>query len=97
MKEKICTHCGYEGQPVPQSKMSFIVDLVMWMVTFNLVAFTGILYLFAVPAGWTLYHVIKLNSVQCPKCEHLDMVSKKSRSAKETKERMENVHIWTAH
>ena len=96
MKEKICSSCGYEGKPVAQSKMSFIVDLVIWMVTFNLVAMSGILPLFLIPVSWTVYHIVRFNSVQCPKCERLDMVSKRSHKGKLAKTREENLHIWTA-
>lgn len=97
MKDKICTSCGYEGKPVAQCKMSFMVDVALWITAINLVAFTALLPLLLIPAAWTTFHVIKFNSVKCPECESLDMVSKSSRKGKAAVARRDSDStIWTA-
>ncbi len=82
MKEKVCSSCGYVGKPVPQSASSFLVDGLVWMVVGSLTIMSGLLPLLLVPLAWTLFHIMKFNSVTCPKCENLDMVSKRSRKGR---------------
>lgn len=95
MQEKICTECGFEGKPVAQCKMSFFVDVALWVTVVNLVFFTGFLPLLLIPTVWTLYHIIKFNSVKCPECESLNMVSRNSRAGKRAIERKKNpIKIW---
>lgn len=95
MQEKICTECGFEGKPIAQCKMSFIVDVALWVTIVNLVFFTGFLPLLLISAAWTTYHVIKFNSVKCPECESLSMVSKNSRAGKRAKHRNDNpIKVW---
>lgn len=95
MQEKICTECGFEGKPVAQCKMSFIVDVAIWMTAVNLFFFTGFLPIMLIPVAWTTYHLIKFNSVKCPECESLNMVSKNGRAGKQAMLRKLNpVKIW---
>lgn len=82
MKEKVCSSCGYVGKPVPQCAGSFLVDGLLWMVVGSLTLMSGLLPLLLIPLGWTVFHVVKFNSVKCPKCENLDMVSKRSRKGR---------------
>ena len=95
MKDKVCTECGFEGKPIAQCKMSFIVDVAIWVTVFNLVFFTGLFQLFIIPAAWTLFHLVKFNSVKCPHCESLSMVSPQGRRGKKALDRKNNpIRIW---
>jgi len=82
MKDRICTNCGHIGQPVSQCPDSFLVDGLIWLTMGSIAIFTGLMPLLILPAGWTLYHIIKYKTTKCPECENLDMVSQESRAAK---------------
>jgi len=75
MKLKICTCCGFVGKPIPQEKSSFVVDGFIWVIMLNLAGMSQQLYLLLFPLAWTIYHIVKFNSVTCPQCKNLDMVS----------------------
>lgn len=95
MTDKVCTECGFEGQPIAQCKMSFFVDVALWVTVFNIVFFTGLFQLLVIPAAWTAFHLFKFNSVKCPECESLNMVSKTGRAGKAALERKKNpVKVW---
>lgn len=89
MKNKICTECGFIGEPIPQLKSSFAVDAVIWLYFGFLAGMSQLLPLLLIPAGWTIYHIIRFNSVKCPECESLEMVSLYSHAGKEA---MKNPH-----
>ena len=81
MKDKICSTCGYIGKPVNQCKESFLVDMFLWLIVGSFTVMTGLLPLLAIPASWTIYHIVNFR-VKCPECENLDMVSMKSSKGK---------------
>ncbi len=74
MKARVCTHCGFQGNPVPQDPETFFVDALFWAGVGGLAATTGLLFLILAPLSWTIYHLIKYKTTQCPKCDNLDMV-----------------------
>ncbi|MDH5231385.1 MAG: hypothetical protein OEZ58_05370 [Gammaproteobacteria bacterium] len=82
MKSKICKSCGHVGKPVPQSGDTFFVDLFLWLVTLSVVGLSGLVPLLLIPMLWTVYHLARFNSVQCPECASLDMISLESRQGK---------------
>lgn len=82
MKQRVCTSCGFLGKPVNQCFESFLVDLFVWLIVASVVFMTGILPLFAIAIGWTLYHIAKFRNTKCPNCGNLDMVSMKSSKGK---------------
>lgn len=82
MKSRVCTNCGYHGHAVPQAKESFLVDAMIWATLGSAGLMTGLLPLLVIPMAWTVYHIAKFNTTQCPKCENLDMVSVNSRKGK---------------
>jgi len=84
MKNKVCTECGHIGQPIPQKKSSFIVDMAIWSYFLFLTAMSQILPLLLIPAAWTIYHIVMFSRVKCPHCESLEMVSMNSRKGKAT-------------
>ena len=75
MKDRICTHCYYVGQPTTQGLGSFAVDALMWMMFFSLSMFSSIFLLMLIPLGWTVYHVAIYRKSTCPKCSRINMVS----------------------
>ena len=83
MKMKVCSSCGYMGEPVNQCLESFLLDLFVWLIVGSITLMTGLLPLLIIPATWTVYHVFRFKS-KCPECENLDMVSIKSEKGKET-------------
>ena len=89
MKNKVCTECGYIGEPIPQLKSSFAVDAVIWLYFGFLAGMSQFLLLLLVPAVWTIYHLIRFNTVKCPDCESLEMVSMHSHAGKAI---LENPH-----
>ena len=91
--EKVCTSCGHEGHPIPQRVSSFLVDAMIWFYVLFLVAMSQQIWFLAVPLLWTIYHIVKFNSVKCPVCESLDMVSKDSRRGKAIMKNPNPVHI----
>lgn len=82
MKDRICTHCYYVGQPTTQGMGSFAVDALMWMIFFSLSMFSSIFPLMLIPLAWTAYHILIYNKSTCPKCGRLNMVSLDSRKGK---------------
>lgn len=90
MKQRVCTNCGYVGEPISQCATSFFVDAFIWLTVASVTLFTGFLPLLLLPLGWTVFHVIKYNSVKCPKCENLDMVSMSSTKGKQALSHFEN-------
>ncbi len=95
MKTKICSYCGYVGQPIPQAKSSFVVDAFIWMITLSITAMSGLVPLLLIPLAWTLYHLAKFNTVKCPKCECLEMVSMNSRKGKAMLARERGPEPWS--
>ena len=81
-KDRVCTSCGYIGKAEPQSWGSFIVDVFIWLMFGSLTLFSGLLFVLFIPLAWTIYHIAKFNTTQCPKCGNLDMVSFKSAKGK---------------
>lgn len=92
MKTKICSNCGYVGKPVPQAKDSFLVDIFVWGIFLNLSGMSQQWYLMLVPLAWTIYHLAKFNSVECPECKNLDMVRVSSRKGLNTMHNYINKH-----
>ncbi len=82
MKDRVCTHCGFKGQPVPQDAETFFVDALFWSGFGGLAATTGLLFLMLIPLAWTIYHLALYKKTQCPKCDNLDMVSLDSEKGK---------------
>ncbi|WP_455207270.1 hypothetical protein [Kaarinaea lacus] len=83
MKMKVCSSCGYMGEPVNQCFESFLVDLFVWLIVGSVALMTGLLPLLAIPAAWTLYHIVRFKT-KCPECGNLDMVSVHSTKGKNT-------------
>ena len=79
MKDRVCTHCYYVGQPTTQGMGSFAVDALLWMIFFSLSMFSSIFLLMLIPLGWTVYHIAIYNTSTCPKCSRLNMVSTTSK------------------
>lgn len=95
MKDRICTSCGFEGKPIKQCYESFFVDAFIWGTVGSFAVVTGLLPLLAVPAAWTLYHLLKFKTTKCPECGDLEMVSKESHKGREALDRKANpVHVW---
>ena len=82
MKNKVCSSCGYMGEPVNQCFESFLVDLFVWLIVGSVALMTGLLPLLIIPASWTVYHIFRFKT-KCPECENLDMVSLKSAKGKD--------------
>lgn len=78
MKDRVCTSCKHVGQPINQCFESFFVDLFMWGIVGSFALMTGLMPVLAIPAAWTLYHLLKFGTTKCPSCGNLDMVSKTS-------------------
>ena len=81
MKMKVCSSCGYMGEPKNQCKESFLVDLFVWLIVGSVTFMTGLLPLLAIPAGWTVFHIVNFRT-KCPECGNLDMVSLNSTKGK---------------
>jgi hypothetical protein len=90
MKQRVCTNCGYVGEPIPQCATSFFVDAFIWLTVASVTLFTGFLPLLIIPLAWTTFHIVKYRTVKCPQCENLDMVSKESAKGKEALHHFEN-------
>ncbi|HEY5603638.1 MAG TPA: hypothetical protein VIM41_11065 [Gammaproteobacteria bacterium] len=82
MKMKVCSSCGYVGKPVNQCFESFLLDLFLWLIVGSVTLMSGLLFLLAIPASWTLYHIVRFKT-KCPECGNLDMVSLDSAKGKE--------------
>ena len=82
MKHRICTSCGYVGEPISQCAASFLVDALFWLIIVSVTFFTGLLPLLLLPAAWTIFHIAKFRTTKCPECENLDMVSLESAKGK---------------
>ena len=82
MAERVCKSCGYVGKAEHQSWATFFVDAFAWMIFGSLTLFSGLLFVLLIPMAWTIYHLALFPNTQCPKCESLDMVSKKSSKGK---------------
>jgi hypothetical protein len=82
MKDRVCTHCYYVGQPTTQGIGSFAVDALMWMIFISLSIFSSLFPLMLIPLAWTTYHILVYNKSTCPKCGRLNMVSLNSRKGK---------------
>ncbi|HEC18873.1 MAG TPA: hypothetical protein ENI97_05965 [Gammaproteobacteria bacterium] len=95
MKDRICTSCGYEGQPIKQCKASFLVDAFVWGTVGSFALATGLLPALVIPVAWTTYHLAKFNTTKCPQCGSLDMVSKDSRKGRAALERKAKpTQVW---
>ncbi|KPJ93374.1 MAG: hypothetical protein AMJ55_08105 [Gammaproteobacteria bacterium SG8_15] len=81
MKMKVCSSCGYKGEAVNQCFESFLVDLFVWLIVGSVALMTGLLPLLAIPAAWTVYHIVRFKT-KCPECGNLDMVSVNSSKGK---------------
>lgn len=95
MKSRVCTSCGFVGKAVPQDKDSFLVDAMFWLAFGSVTLMTGLLPLMLIPLAWTIYHIAKFNSTQCPECSSLDMVDVNSRKGKQALAAAENVEVWS--
>ena len=82
MKDRVCTHCYFVGQPTVQGMGSFAVDALMWLIFFSLSMFSSIFPLMLIPLAWTTYHILIYSKSTCPKCGRLNMVSTSSRKGK---------------
>ncbi|MCI0505453.1 MAG: hypothetical protein L0Z73_05020 [Gammaproteobacteria bacterium] len=82
MKMKVCSSCGYMGEPVKQCFESFLVDLFIWLIVGSVTLMSGLLPLLVIPAAWTLYHIVRFKT-KCPECGNLDMVSLNSAKGKD--------------
>lgn len=82
MSERVCKSCGYVGKAEHQSWATFFVDAFAWLMFGSLTLFSGLLFVLLIPLAWTIYHLALFPNTQCPKCESLDMVSKKSKKGK---------------
>lgn len=82
MKHRVCTNCGYQGEPIPQCATSFFVDAFIWLTVLSVTLFTGFLPLLLIPISWSVFHIVKYRTVKCPECGNLDMVSKNSNKGK---------------
>lgn len=95
MKDRICTSCGFEGQPIKQCLASFFVDAFIWGTVGGFAMVTGLLPILAIPAAWTLYHLAKFKTTKCPTCGDLEMVSKDSRKGLAALHQKEHpVQVW---
>lgn len=83
MKNKICNHCGYIGEPTTQGAGSFFVDAMLWLVFASFTLFSAFLPFMLIPLGWTIFHIITYKSITCPKCENFEMVSLDSKKGKQ--------------
>ena len=92
-QDKVCTSCGHQGKPIPQAISSFMVDAAIWFYIIFLVSMSQLIPLLVIPIAWTIYHIVRFNSVKCPVCLNLDMVSQKSRRGKAIMKNMNPVHI----
>jgi hypothetical protein len=72
--KKVCTECGYVGQPKPHGLGSFVVDMFLWMFFSGMFLITSLLPLLVFPLVWTIYHLLTYSTVNCPKCENYAMV-----------------------
>jgi len=79
MKTKICTSCGYVGQPTTQGMGSFAVDALLWMVFASFTLLTAFLPFMLIPLGWTIFHIATYKTITCPQCENFDMVGLQSK------------------
>lgn len=95
MKSRVCTSCGFVGQAVPQDKDSFLLDGLFWLAFGSFTLMSGLLPLMLIPLAWTLYHLAKFNTTQCPECSSLDMVDVNSRKGRKTLSAEQNVEVWT--
>ena len=66
MKSRVCTNCGFVGEPIGQGASSFLVDIFIWLLVGGGAAVTGLLPLLVIPV----------------ECECLDMVSMQSAKGK---------------
>lgn len=96
MKERVCTSCGHVGKPVKQCLESFFVDAFIWGIVGSFALMTGLMPVLAIPALWTLYHLVKFGTTKCPNCGELEMVSMNSRKgrAKLNHEDDGKVRVW---
>ena len=96
MKDRVCTSCGYVGKPTKQCLESFLVDAFVWGIVGSFALGTGIMPVLAIPAAWTLYHIVKFGTTKCPECGSLDMVSQDSRKGRAVlNPNKEQVRVWT--
>lgn len=95
MKDRVCTSCGFEGKPVKQCIESFLVDAFIWGIVGSFALMTGLMPALAIPAAWTLYHLVKFNTTKCPNCGDLEMVSKQSRKGRRALDKdAGQVQVW---
>ena len=96
MKDRVCTSCGHVGKPTKQCLESFLVDAFVWGIVGSFALGTGIMPVLAIPAAWTLYHIVKFATTKCPECGSLDMVSQDSRKGRAfLNPDKEQVRVWT--
>ena len=97
MKDRICTHCGHVGKPIPQSFESFFVDAFIWGIVGSFALMTGVMPVLAIPAAWTVYHIAKFNTTKCPKCLSLDMVDMNSKKGLQAQaDKKDPIQVWVA-
>jgi hypothetical protein len=73
--DKVCTECGFVGQPKTQGLGSFVLDIFVWLFFSGVVLVTFLIPLMLIPIGWTVYHLFTYSTVNCPKCENYAMVN----------------------
>jgi predicted RNA-binding Zn-ribbon protein involved in translation (DUF1610 family) len=97
MKDRVCTSCGHVGKPTKQCLESFLVDAFAWGLAGSFALGTGLMPVLAIPAAWTLYHLMKFNTTKCPSCGNLDMVSMDSRKGQKVlNQDKSRVRVWTS-
>lgn len=97
MKNRICTHCGHIGKPIPQAKESFFVDAFIWGIVGSFALMTGVMPILALPIAWSVYHLLKFNTTKCPECLSLDMVDMNSKQGLQMQEyKKDPIQVWSA-
>ena len=94
MTDRVCASCGHIGKPIRQCWGSFLVDALVWGTVGSAAVITGLLALFAIPAVWTVYHILKFNTTKCPQCGDLEMVDLDSRKGQEALQRKGKIQVW---
>lgn len=96
MSDRICTNCGYTGQPSPQGIGSFTVDVIVWLVCWGLAVFSDIFALMLIAVAWSLYHVALYKIATCPSCGDMVMVALDSEKAERYHARQRSPIMYVA-
>jgi hypothetical protein len=73
VKVKECSHCGYIGKPVHDEYSSILIDVIAWTFCLIAVAITANLYILALGAVVSIWHLLTFRSHRCPRCGDWDM------------------------